>query len=1330
MDTYEECHEPPRLQLLDRFDTGGSGSCLKRYSDPTFFRRASATSEARNREKSQRERKTRKFKGRSWRHSERFSSCVPSVNNSERVQISSQAGSSLDRTFRSDLGDQSDSFSSKISVQPDKTTTKELPDTRQTNYHSERISVDDKGLRGKPPCSDVTWDEKLEVMEHMDVNYEAEDDQHTLEKNNILHQQDMKPDSTESINQVDDISENGSITKSETDQKYTEMKPNNITPMPEGLQQTVRYPTTIPYWEDMELSPKDSGLDNFRDLDESNVDLHEPFHQTAPFVSKSINQVDNLSENGSTTTSEADCLYEQRVKTVDAKSSQADNVSEVTSCSESDADGHYLGTTINGKFIEASGPSHLHETDVKPVNVKNLHHVEGVPEHDKDPTTIIDWDTELSHKDCGINDVRDLDETNFDLHEPFSQVTRFSEGQNSHQECDLALETIPDSFPQIARFLENENFPMLIPKGNFVSDPLDSKLRIGDVQYMLEAIEKDKWAIETIEAKHVGTSSAPVAELSKVENPLQLVTNDKFASGLSETNIEKSMLDAGTIIEEYDGPVDTSTGVNNASLLEWPYPEDIDSETDYFVDALNTIDSESESEYETQTIKELESLTSKCELLEDASTAQKDGVIDVWVQPNAPLYLTNLDNLEDASTSECKLLEDASTAQKDGVYDVFVQPNAPLYLTNVENLENTVESHQSEGATIEEGDPPPCFSNEQSFESPPSVPTVSQGIDVCVKAAEIRLQPAVSKPVESPPSLPTVSQGIDVCVKAAETRLQPAVSKPVESPPSLPTVSQGTDVCINAAEIRLQPAVSKPVESSSQDSLDDKTVCAPPHVSGDMPLESSTSSYPYASWTNGTLFGLQPSKPPVTSMSNSDLMSCGNGHVDDVPGRFLSSSVRNYDHDGNFNSNKQDVGSLKHVSHDVLHKKRDKSLDHDERNRNDDSALQDLSNGHVNVLESKVPSNADSENLRSATTNTTEDRSSLLSLLGQNLRKSGLRRSGSLDSNVEKTPNNPLPASVDEKSQVSANSPPPSPPLELMKISFRPIDGLETSKLKLKYPEGIDHHESSIETFPSFQLVPESSRLHHDMGSDSDDDTFCRSYPCDDSLGHLSDSGSEQWESEDSSESNDHASYDGLRRISSTESPSSSPQHDEISQRGIPTGPTGQSTILGTKIGYAEMKACLSPGVDIMPQLPPLPPLEWRVSRTLLDGVEDKPEQGPDRLNRSFDSHHLNDSAILQGRFRESDTIVKQKKPGAEPKERDQKQKLYAADEKNVDDKEDFLNQIRAKSFNLKRTDTARSLYTTPSLPTSTKVTAILQKASAIRKAVGSDGEDDSWSDT
>ncbi|KAL0921512.1 hypothetical protein M5K25_008591 [Dendrobium thyrsiflorum] len=46
LDSYEECHDPPRLHLLDKFDSAGAGACLKRYSDPSYFRMFMASSDS------------------------------------------------------------------------------------------------------------------------------------------------------------------------------------------------------------------------------------------------------------------------------------------------------------------------------------------------------------------------------------------------------------------------------------------------------------------------------------------------------------------------------------------------------------------------------------------------------------------------------------------------------------------------------------------------------------------------------------------------------------------------------------------------------------------------------------------------------------------------------------------------------------------------------------------------------------------------------------------------------------------------------------------------------------------------------------------------------------------------------------------------------------------------------------------------------------------------------------------------------------------------------------------------------------------------------------
>ncbi|XP_075638172.1 protein SCAR2 [Castanea sativa] len=70
MDSYEECRGPPRLFLLDKFDVAGAGACLKRYTDPSFFKAEAASSGKAT--EVQREKKNRKVKkkGSRWRNGE------------------------------------------------------------------------------------------------------------------------------------------------------------------------------------------------------------------------------------------------------------------------------------------------------------------------------------------------------------------------------------------------------------------------------------------------------------------------------------------------------------------------------------------------------------------------------------------------------------------------------------------------------------------------------------------------------------------------------------------------------------------------------------------------------------------------------------------------------------------------------------------------------------------------------------------------------------------------------------------------------------------------------------------------------------------------------------------------------------------------------------------------------------------------------------------------------------------------------------------------------------------------------------------------------------
>lgn len=209
-------------------------------------------------------------------------------------------------------------------------------------------------------------------------------------------------------------------------------------------------------------------------------------------------------------------------------------------------------------------------------------------------------------------------------------------------------------------------------------------------------------------------------------------------------------------------------------------------------------------------------------------------------------------------------------------------------------------------------------------------------------------------------------------------------------------------------------------------------------------------------------------------------------------------------------------------------------------------------------------------------------------------------------------------------------SPPSSPPLQHMKISFQPIDGFESSKLKLKFPDRNTNNESGIDIFPSFQLVPEVSISRYNVGLDSDADTFYRSSPSlsDDCHSNQSESNSEQWESS-GSPTKDHDLYDALRRISITESVSTLPEngrtnhednHDKFGLQFLDNGGKNLESrssfdlqSLGS-INHSFRKELRNDAnsKDLVESQrapasvpPPLPPVQWRGSTPHLDFMED-----------------------------------------------------------------------------------------------------------------------------
>ncbi|KAI9120972.1 hypothetical protein K1719_008005 [Acacia pycnantha] len=340
-------------------------------------------------------------------------------------------------------------------------------------------------------------------------------------------------------------------------------------------------------------------------------------------------------------------------------------------------------------------------------------------------------------------------------------------------------------------------------------------------------------------------------------------------------------------------------------------------------------------------------------------------------------------------------------------------------------------------------------------------------------------------------------------------------------------------------------------------------------------------------------------------------------------------------------------------------------------------------------------------------------------------------------------------------------SPPPSPPLEHMEISFCPVDRFETFKLKLKFPDTSHHSDSTRDVFPSFWLVPEHSILLHDSGSNSDgDDTFCRSstFVSDDCLSPRSDYNSDQWESDDTPDISGDGVYDSSHRISLIESNSSSQEvrgltdvdvnldneHIMLAQDSAEPSLSGHlldfpsfdtmNPVLGKEFnnhsdyddnlklqGYAES----------VPPTPPLPPNQWWLSNQRSDMMNDR------QNCMSKVTEQINDPNISESSLQFRPTLVEQNPTDHKSNDdildklRNKKKGNQVGIEKDVNEKEDFLHQIRTKSFNKKHTEKGKPNDITS--PTTTdKVAAILEKANAIRQVISSDdGEDDDcWSES
>ncbi|RDX69338.1 Protein SCAR1 [Mucuna pruriens] len=906
--------------------------------------------------------------------------------------------------------------------------------------------------------------------------------------------------------------------------------------------------------------------------------------------------------------------------------------------------------------------------------------------------------------------------------------------------------------------------------------------------------------------------------------------------------------------------------------------DDIDSEPDNYVDALNTIESESENDIDYITKREVQQLSSHV----------THGMIENGVIEAPPNLLDN--NLSDVSQTEYTVplnketgKDLADSLQENHILDLVSKPNAsnlgsasPPDVLDSENLTRDTASLNKETFRDLPNsllDIPPLTSESHESnlgpESPPDVPYSEEMTrdTVCFNKEAFgnfpdssqELPPLTSEPHASnlgpgsPSDVPCSEEMTEDTVSLNKERFSNLPDSLRESPPLTSEPQASNLASVSPSDVSVSKEIAKDIADSHPsktpsceqvphtlgNSVLDHSVCTDTYIGSSTvndivsaPIETDVSfSGPenlpdeaaakvnnnickhdetrresladrsVSFWTNGGLLGLEPSKPPdfnkSTSLSQGSLST-----KSETDGGSRHNSMQK------INGYKEEQESSKEVAEQILKEPSSRFLT---SGHNEDQACTSekttgsshLSNGfgqnernslgetRVIASGSVLPSVPDTKDSTEPNQGNGETSSRVFGL-SRRLLINSFQRKVSFDEKsghynslksviLEQSGQNgnvgqSLPETTTLKEKVGCGYPikslPPSPPLEHMKISFQPVNGLETSKLKLKFPDGSNRHESIKDMFPSFQLVPESSiPLDGSVSHSDDDDTFCRSSPyiSDDCRSPRSDYNSDQWESDETPESSDQGVHDSPRRRSSTESVSNDDTnvksgHGTCATNGVEHSLSGplldfpsydnvnpaleRESSNHSKCNNAVMSH--SEAEPTPPPPPPLPPTQWRIFKPQLDmtnGTQHCMSEDAEHINDQY----LPDSTIFQqprltqveqiqinddGLESYDNVMYKLKDKGFlqldQQKLKVQKEAKQLRMGKETDEREDFLYQIRTKAFNLRPTVTGKS--NDPAGPTANvKVTAILEKANAIRQVVAAsdDGEDDdNWSDT
>ncbi|CAN0853442.1 Protein SCAR1 [Linum grandiflorum] len=619
-----------------------------------------------------------------------------------------------------------------------------------------------------------------------------------------------------------------------------------------------------------------------------------------------------------------------------------------------------------------------------------------------------------------------------------------------------------------------------------------------------------------------------------------------------------------------DVPRPSSTA---ATLLD-----DVESEADNFMDALNSIDTESESELDYQTKHEVKEV--ECAINGRTAGGHNEGSAVTSGLTNHEMKLVEC-AIDEGRTKDRHDEVSATTSghhpQHDMASDVLIPvPSVSPDKEQTHSSESSSSSSSSSTASDSESD---------------------------ILASTTVNSPGASK-VESP----VFDRSSGILVKEVKEPLADIALKD-SGKPQESSVTEFKEVEEPLADIVLTDPI-KPQES---------------------PITELSHVEPIKLWTNGGLLGLQPSKPPDFNVSNA-----GSQGSETNTAEMVNTPMPN----NNADSSERPSGSRSSESchNDNVAKAKD-AIDPNYRSRFHPydrglNANSPTTPGNGLPLGSFIKfttsgGGASHENDGYPSQN--------MFGLGQRLLANGFGRKISLapscESELASSSPQPLvkfqanqPDDLDIRfGHKSSDSDylTSSPPLEHMKLSFQPTGGAEASKLQLKFPDGSYCNESSTDMFPSFQLVPEAGTGRNDAISDSDDDTFCRSSPylSDDCLSHHSDTDSDQWEAGQSPESVHNSDHDTSCAI---ESVKTNGLHIDDTER--PDGSTASSCLSASVLDLPSFDSVKPPLEEVRnnedrlqqpkasssPFPPPLPPAQWCLSKeSKPDTLESKPPAAP-----------------------------------------------------------------------------------------------------------------------